>query len=166
MLTDEQKKTNEEIWAKLKKLRRFNRGYNRVCERNLQIREERDQALDELDKAQFDLARARNMIKSLRRRLAEAKGIDNADLEEALLRQVTSADDRLQGLCDGVLRVAGEHRRAGVALAALVQEQGGRIAHLAQARVRHLEHPDLVSGAEAVLGAAQDAEGVAPLALE
>jgi hypothetical protein len=72
MLTDEQKKTNMAIWAKLKAYRRLRRGYNRVCEKNEQIRDERDKAL-------FDLARARNMIKSLRRHRAEAKGEDEQD---------------------------------------------------------------------------------------
>ena len=44
---------------------------------------------------------------------------------------------------------------------------GGRgVLHLGEARVAHLEDADLVGGAEAVLGAAQDAERVAALALD
>jgi len=74
MLSDEQKKTNEAIWAELKELRRFHGSYNKVCDQRDAMREERNQALNELDKALFDLGRARSMIKSLRRRLAEAKG--------------------------------------------------------------------------------------------
>ena len=61
---------------------------------------------------------------------------------------------------------AGEHRRARRSLSAFVEEQGGGVLHLAQARVAHLEHADLVGGAETVLGGAQDAEGIAALTFE
>ena len=50
--------------------------------------------------------------------------------------------------------------------AALGEEQGGGVGDLGQATVGHLEHADLVGGAEAVLGAAQDAELVATIAFE
>jgi hypothetical protein len=49
---------------------------------------------------------------------------------------------------------------------AFAQEQLGRVGHLAQALAGHLEHADLVGGAEAVLDRAQDAEVVAAFALE
>ena len=49
---------------------------------------------------------------------------------------------------------------------AVAEEQGGRIGHFAQAGIAHLEHADLVRGAEAVFRAAQDTERIAALALE
>ena len=48
----------------------------------------------------------------------------------------------------------------------VAEEQLGRVGHLAQAFGCHLEHADLVGGAEAVLDGAQDAEGVAAVAFE
>ena len=48
----------------------------------------------------------------------------------------------------------------------VAEEQLGGVGDLAQAVGGHLEHADLVGGAEAVLGRAQDAEGVAAVALE
>ena len=48
----------------------------------------------------------------------------------------------------------------------VAEEQLGGVGDLAQALGRHLEDADLVGGAEAVLGRAQDAEGVAAVALE
>ena len=61
---------------------------------------------------------------------------------------------------------AGEDGGARHALFAVGQEQGGGIGHRHQARFGHLEHADLVGGAEAVLDRAQDPELVATLALE
>ena len=54
----------------------------------------------------------------------------------------------------------------GVEASAVAEEQLGGVGDLAQALRGHLEHADLVGGAEAVLGRAQDAEGVAAVALE
>ena len=54
----------------------------------------------------------------------------------------------------------------GVEAVAVAEEQLGGVGDLAQASRRHLEHADLVGGAEPVLGRAQDAEGVAAVALE
>ena len=54
---------------------------------------------------------------------------------------------------------AGEHGRARARGLAVAKEQLGRIGDLAQALGRHLEHADLVGGAEAVLDGAQDAIG-------
>ena len=61
---------------------------------------------------------------------------------------------------------AGEHRGARDAGLALGEEQRRRVRHLDQAALGHLEHADLVGGAEAVLDRAQDAELVAAVALE
>ena len=61
---------------------------------------------------------------------------------------------------------AGEHGRARCRGQPVAEEQLGRVGDLAQAVGGHLEHADLVGGAEAVLGGAQDAIGVAAVALE
>ena len=61
---------------------------------------------------------------------------------------------------------AREHRRSRRRGQPVAEEQLGGVGDLAQAFRRHLEHADLVGGAEAVLGRAQDAEGVAAVALE
>ncbi len=60
----------------------------------------------------------------------------------------------------------GEHGRARDALLAIGEEQGGGVGDRHQAGLGHLEHADLVRRPEAVLDRAQDAEGVAALALE
>src|SRR6185503_21253611 len=49
---------------------------------------------------------------------------------------------------------------------AVAEEEGRGIADLDEAAVGHLEHADLVGGAEAVLHRPEDAEMVAALALE
>ena len=46
------------------------------------------------------------------------------------------------------------------------EERAGRIGHLAQARLAHLEDPDLLGRSEPVLRGADEAEGRVPLALE
>ena len=60
----------------------------------------------------------------------------------------------------------GEHRSARRDAVAVAEEQRGRIGDFREARARHLEHADLVGGAEAVLHRAQDAEMMAALAFE
>ena len=55
---------------------------------------------------------------------------------------------------------------AGDVAAAFGKEQGGGVGHLGEAVFGHLEHADLVGGAEAVLHRAQDAELVAAVAFE
>ncbi len=48
----------------------------------------------------------------------------------------------------------------------IAEEQGRRVGDFAQAGIAHLEDTDFVGGPEAVLGAAQDAERIAALALK
>ena len=61
---------------------------------------------------------------------------------------------------------AGEDAGAGDLAAALGEEQGGRVRHVRQAAIRHLEDADLVGRTEAVLHGPQDAELMAALAFE
>ena len=61
---------------------------------------------------------------------------------------------------------AGEHGGARARGLAVAEEQLRRVGDLAQSLRRHLEHADLVGGAEAVLDRAQDAVGVAAIAFE
>ncbi len=49
---------------------------------------------------------------------------------------------------------------------AIAEKQGGWIGDFAQAGITHLEHTDLVGGAETVLGTAQDTERITTLTFE
>jgi hypothetical protein len=58
------------------------------------------------------------------------------------------------------------HDDAARGRAALLEKHLGGVAHLGEAGLAHLEHTDLVGGAEAVLRRAQDAKGVETVALQ
>ena len=61
---------------------------------------------------------------------------------------------------------AGEYRRSGAEASRSPRNSSDGLATSRRPSDGHLEHADLVGGAEAVLGGAQDAEGVAAVALE